>query len=73
METEKDYEILETNLQPFFGRKIENIIQQNKKAVLQEFLVGLQNPISYITSQNDLPDQGENLLKLILSKKKAWH
>jgi len=40
MEKGKEYEILETNLQPFFWRKIKNIIRQNKKAALQEFLFG---------------------------------
>ena len=38
MENGKEYEILETNLQPFFWKKVENIIRQNKKAALQEFL-----------------------------------
>ena len=36
----KDYEILQTNLQPFFWQKVKNIIRQNKKAALQEFLFG---------------------------------
>jgi len=40
--TGKNYEILSTNLQPFFWRKVKNIIRQNKKAILQEFLFGLQ-------------------------------
>jgi hypothetical protein len=38
LENGKDYEILHTNLQPFFWRKVKNIIRQNKKAALQEFL-----------------------------------
>jgi len=40
MEKGEEYEILNTNLQPFFWRKVKNIIRQNKKAVLQEFLFG---------------------------------
>ena len=40
METGKDYEILNTNLQPFFWRKVKNIIRQNKKATLHQFLFG---------------------------------
>ena len=40
IENGKDYEILQTNLQPFFWRKVKNIIRQNKKAALQEFLFG---------------------------------
>ena len=35
-----NYESLKTNLQPFFWKKVRNIIRQNKKAALQEFLFG---------------------------------
>jgi hypothetical protein len=34
METGEEYEILNTNLQPFFWRKVKNIIRQNKKSAL---------------------------------------
>ena len=40
MKTGKEYEILSTNLQPFFWKKVHNIIRQNKKSALQEFLFG---------------------------------
>jgi len=40
MENGENYEILQTNLQPFFWKKVKNIIRQNKKAALQEFLFG---------------------------------
>ena len=43
METGEDYEILNTNLQPFFWRKVKNIIRQNKKGALLEFLFGSQD------------------------------
>ena len=46
MENGKDYEILSTNLQPFFWRKVRNIIRQNKKAALQEFLFGKYEDIN---------------------------
>ena len=52
LENGKDYEILETNLQAFFWRKVKNIIRQNKKAALEEFLFG---------SQEDLKDKIESL------------
>ena len=61
METGKDYEILETNLQPFFWRKVKNIIRQNKKAALQEFLFGSQKSIASTEIQNDLKDKIESL------------
>lgn len=38
LKTGKEYEILSTNLQPFFWKKVHNIIRQNKKSALQEFL-----------------------------------
>ena len=55
----KDYEILSTNLQPFFWRKVENIIRQNKKGALQEFLFGsqLNKSINHLDSQNDLQEK----------------
>lgn len=40
MEKGKDHEILQTNLQSFFWRKVRNIIRQNKKTALKEFLFG---------------------------------
>ena len=36
----KDHEILQTNLQSFFWKQVHNIIRQNKKGALQEFLFG---------------------------------
>jgi hypothetical protein len=40
IENAQDYEILSTNLQPFFWRKVKNILRQNKKVALQQFLFG---------------------------------
>ena len=53
METGKEYEILQTNLQPFFWRKIKNIIRQNQKGALLEFLFGKDE-------DNKLVNQGWN-------------
>jgi hypothetical protein len=64
IETDKDYEILQTNLQPFFWRKVKNIIRQNKKAAFQEFLFGSQKSIaiaSQTETQNHLKTKIENL------------
>lgn len=38
LETEKDYQILQTNLQSFFWRKVKNTIRQNKKGALLQFI-----------------------------------
>ena len=38
IENENDFEILSTNLQPSFWRKLRKIIRQNKKTVLLQFL-----------------------------------
>ena len=40
MQMGDNYEILKTNLQPFFWRKVKTIIRQNQKAALLEFLFG---------------------------------
>ncbi len=61
IESGKDYEILETNLQPFFWRKVKNTIRQNKKVALQEFLFGSQESIASTEIQNDLKDKIESL------------
>lgn len=50
MGTGKNNEILSTNFQPFFWKKVKNIIRQNKKAALQEFLFRSQK----INSNNDV-------------------
>jgi uncharacterized protein (DUF3084 family) len=66
LENGKDYEILQTNLQPFFWRKVKNIIRQNKKSALQEFLFG-KNDDSKLDNQTSNPrikileDQIQNL------------
>ena len=54
LENGKDYEILQTNLQPFFWRKVKNIIRQNKKSALQEFLFG-KNDDSKLDNQTSNP------------------
>jgi len=66
LENGKDYEILQTNLQSFFWRKVKNIIRQNKKSALQEFLFG-KNDDSKLDNQTSNPrikileDQIQNL------------
>ena len=61
MEKGEDYEILSTNLQPFFWRKVKNIIRQNKKSALQEFLFGSQDSIAAIEPEKDFEAKIENL------------
>jgi hypothetical protein len=55
----ENYEILKTNLQPFFWRKVKTIIRQNQKPALLEFLFGKaelnQDPILGLIPQ--LQDQ----------------
>jgi len=61
IENGKNYEILETNLRLFFWRKVKNIIRQNKKSALQEFLFGSQNLIAAIEPEKDFEAKIENL------------
>ena len=44
-----------------FWRKVKNIIRQNKKLALQEFLFGSQESIASTEIQNDLKDKIESL------------
>ena len=55
-----NYEILKTNLQPFFWKKVKDIIRQNKKSALQEFLFGKEKEASNPRIQI-LEDQIQNL------------
>jgi hypothetical protein len=59
MENGEKYEILSTNLQPFFWKEVKNIIRQNKKGALQKFLFGsqLNQSINHSDSQNDLEEK----------------
>ena len=55
MENGKDFEILSTNLQPFFWKKVKDVIRQNKKGALQKFLFGSQ--LNHSDSQKDLEEK----------------
>jgi hypothetical protein len=63
MEKGEDYEILFTNLQPFFWRKVKNIIQQNKKDALLEFLFG-KDEDNKLLGEGSNP-QGEEMIKTL--------
>ena len=58
---EKITKILETNLQPFFWRKVTNIIRQNKKGALHEFLFGSRDSLAALETQNYLNEKMETL------------
>lgn len=60
MENGKNYQSLNTNLQPFFWSKVQTIIRQNKKAALIKFLF----PISGLEVSNHSEDQIENTKKI---------
>jgi len=61
MENGQDYQILKTNLQPSFWRKLKSIIRQNKKIVLLQFLFGSQDSIAEPDTQNHLNEKIERL------------
>jgi hypothetical protein len=56
---QKDYEILRTNLQPFFWKNVKNIIRQNKKGALHEFLFAspTDTKSAYESSNPNLEDK----------------
>jgi hypothetical protein len=59
MENGEEYEILNTNLQPFFWRNLKSILRQNKKTVLLQFLFG--RGYSYPPSSSHFEDQIQTL------------
>jgi hypothetical protein len=61
MENGQDYQILTTNLQPSFWRKLKSILRQNKKIVLLQFLFGSQDSIAEPDTQNHVNEKIEAL------------
>ena len=59
LENANNYEILTTNLQPSFWRKLKTILRQNKKQVLLQFLFG--RGYTYQDSSSHLEDQIQTL------------
>ena len=62
----EDYEILDTNLQSFFWRKVKNIIRQNKKNALLEFLFGKEQESKSVNKGSssvlqDMEDKIQNI------------
>ena len=57
----QDYQILKTNLQPSFWRKLKTILRQNKKIVLLQFLFGSQDLIAEPETQNHVNEKIEAL------------
>jgi hypothetical protein len=55
MENGKAFKILSTNLQPFFWKKVENVIRQNKKGALQEFL--FRSQLNQSINHSDLQEK----------------
>jgi hypothetical protein len=66
MEKGEDCEILLTNLQPFFWKKVEKVIRQNKKGALQEFLFGSQ--FNQSINHSDLQEKIQNQLNSLQQK-----
>lgn len=54
-------QILKTNLQPSFWRKLRKILKQNKKEVLLQFLFGSQDSIAEPETQNHVNEKIEAL------------
>lgn len=62
IEVGKDFKVLKTNLQPFFWKKLKNVIRQNKKSTLLEFLFGSEkNDLDLRKELQDLKEKIERL------------
>jgi hypothetical protein len=55
MENGKDSKILSTNLQPFFWQRVKDVIRQNKKGALQEFL--FRSQLNQSINHSDLEEK----------------
>ena len=66
MENGKDSQILKTNLQPFFWRKVKNILGQNKKEAISEFLFGKEAEEQKSSSLKELQKQVNSLQERIV-------
>jgi len=62
MQGDKNYEILATNLEPFFWRNIKRIMDQNKKGGLENFLFPKEKLNVTFSSAKDI-DSEINILK----------
>ena len=63
IENPTNYEILTTNLQPSFWRKLKSILRQNKKIVLLQFLFG-KDEDNRLLGEDSNP-QGEEMIKTL--------
>jgi len=63
MNNGKDLQILKTNLQPSFWRKLKSILRQNKKIVLLQFLFG-KDEDNRLLGEDSNP-QGEEMIKTL--------
>ena len=61
MKNGKDFEILRTNLQVSFWRKLKTILRQNKKEVLLQFLFGRVYSDQGSTPHSDIIEMIQNL------------
>jgi hypothetical protein len=59
MEKNKDSQILETNLEPFFWKNVQRIINQNKKNGLQNFLFSKERNLKRNKSMNQFSETSE--------------
>jgi hypothetical protein len=66
MENGKDSKILSTNLQHFFWKEVKNIIRQNKKGALQDFLFGSE--LNQSINHSDLEEKIQNQLNCLQQK-----
>ena len=66
MKNGKDFEILRTNLQVSFWRKLKTILRQNKKEVLLQFLFGSQQKSDFEEKIQNLETQVSSLQQKVL-------
>ena len=73
IETGKDFEVLSTNLPPFFWRKVKKFIRKNQQGVLQQFLFGFESAsnlkIDLESKMQSLQNQMDSLQQIVIDLK----
>ena len=64
MEKDEKFQILETNLEPFFWKNVDRVIRQNQRSGLENYLFSTDSKSQIISSQNSSQLNFQNLKEI---------
>lgn len=70
MEKDEKFQVLETNLEPFFWKNIQRVIRQNQRSGLENYLFSNDSKSQIISSQNSSQLKFQNLKEISDEEKK---